>query len=409
MDEEKREVTAVTVRAPDAAALAPVAEQAPRYWGKSARALTFLWRVLLLVLAVFLVVFSALHYTAFSPLNLYYFGQDLKGLSALVTDDTAPLYYAYGGEGAAVLAYRGGVAVVGTQETAVFAADGVALLSVPHERAMQAPRGVVSRDYLIAYDHGGRHFTVINAHDVLYEGEAPAPILGAGLSDAGCFALIVASDRALSEVLLYDASFRLTHTFGRAAATVAAPLSADGRTLALVGATAAGAVVDIFTFGEEAPRATLTLDGFPLAADFTANGRLAVLTTTGLTALTSMGKLLEAQDFAGAMPTAYDIGENGVAVALQTDRLTGASRVLVTNRRGGEVLSLATEGTVFSVSVGEDSVFLLQNKQAACYRLKNGELQQTLAVPDDAISVAAIGAGRARVLCPAVALTVAAK
>lgn len=402
MDEKKREPAALVPK--ESGALVPTASDKPGYWGRNARRLRACSRVLLLLLLTFIIVFTALNYHAFSPLNLYYFGQDLKGLPAQVGGEARTLYYDYGGENDAVAVYRGGVAVASRQNVKIYASDGALLLSLALDKPMSAPRAVASRDYLIVFDFGSTTFLVFNAHDLLYEGESGAAILGVGLSDAGCFSLIVASDTSLSAVELFDAGFRHTHRFGRASATVAAPLSNDGRTLALVGATAAGAQVDFVTFGEGEARASVLFEGFPLAAEFTGNGVLTVLTTKGLYTVTAMGKSLGVIDFDGAAPIAYDIGSEGSAVALLTDKLTGASRVLAVSRRGYLRASADFTAEVTAVAIGDSYFYALSGETATVLRAKNGEVLQTAQIPTGYLAVTSMDSKTARILYSAMAL-----
>ena len=408
MEERKSESTALVLKT-DAALVSTAEGDKVGYWGKNAHRLRVLSRVLLLVLAVFLTVFTALNYYAFSPLNLYYFGQDLLQLPAQVGGGAKALYYDYGGEGASVVAYRGGACVAGREGVKIYASDGALLLSLGFDKPMSAPRTAVSRDYLIVYDFGNTAFLVFNAHDLLFEGESAAPILGVGLSDAGCFSLIEASNASLSAVELFDAGFSHTHSFRRASATVAAPLSGDGRTLALVGATALGAQVDFITFGETEARASATLAGFPLAAAFTANGVLSVLTTEGLFTVTTMGKTLGSVDFAGATPTAYDIGENGACVAVLSDALTGASEVIAVGKRGKERARAAFSAEVTAVALGDTYLYALSDDTATVLRAKNGEVVRTEALSDGYLGVTVTDGKTARILYPAMAQPLSAK
>ena len=406
--EEKKTAQADLVPSRGGTALVPV-EDTLGYWGKNARRLRALSRVLLLVLVVFLIVFTTLNYRAFSPLNIYYFGQDLKSLPTQVGGGAKTLYYDYGGEGAAVVAYRGGAAVAGRESVKIYATDGALLLSMALDKPMTAPRAAVSRDYLIVYDFGSTDYLVFNAHDLLFTGESEAPILGVGLSDAGCFSLIVASDKSLSAVELFDAGFGHTHTFGRASATVAAPLSGDGRTLALVGATNEGAVVDFITFGEMEPRASVTFEGFPLAADFTRDGVLSVLTTKGLFTVTTMGKTLDTVDFAGATPTAYEISGEGAVVALLENTLTGASRVITVNRRGKLQSEVTMPTEVTAVCVDDRYVYALSGETATVYERKKGAVKTSMPISTGYLGVSPTENGVARVFYPAVALPLSAK
>ena len=404
----QEEQSNLPVRREEQTALTAAQSGAPKksFWATNHKRLTASWRVTLVVLAGFLVVYCLLYYRSFSSDNLYYFGRDIANLPNLVGGADQPLYFDAGGDGSSVYSYRGGVAVVGREKTKVFAGGGECLLTVEYGAAYEHPAAALSRDYLVIFDRGGIGFSVINAYAVLYEGEAKAPILGVSVSDAGSFTVITSSMAHLSEVWLYDADFRLPRSFGRASATVAAPISSDGRTVAIVGATATGTVVDLFVMGEQTPLSSLTLEGFPYRAAFTSSGTLAVVSDAGLYTVNSRGVLASSTSFEGASPIAVALGDDGFAVALEVNRPNRIVRVLAFDRAGSVTLDQTRTGkTVLGLALSRECAFLLFDQSAECVRLKNGEVISSMALPDGALGITAEGGRTASILFPAMALT----
>jgi len=401
MENENRNTALVPV---SSQALAPLETEPVGYWARVGQIYRIAMLVLVFVLALFLITFSVLFAHAFSYDSIFYFGKDIATLATLSDGGDTTVYYDYKGENASPIPYRGGVAVVHGAGVDIYAANSERQLSVAFGTPFTAPRIAVSRNHLVAYDFGGDSFCVCNSYDILFEGKTDGPIYGVTLSDSGYFTVITGSKSALSEVLLYDADFNLCQRFGRASATVAAPVSDNGRTVTLVGATAEGTVVDVYVVGDEKPLSQTTLSGFPLSAGYTANSKLTVLTDIACYAMSTEGKVYETVSFDGAALAAYTVGEQGTAIALEVSRIHADYRVLVLDKKGNIEADFKTEGPVQSLSLSRERVFLLRDSAAVAIDLDRTDETETLAVPHDALGIVALGDQGARVLCPAQAL-----
>lgn len=410
MDSENREVTAL-VDVPQDKTPRATQEEAG-YWLRTSRRYSSAVAILCFVLAVFLVMFSVLSAQAFSYDSLFYFGKDVTTLVSLADTRESVIYYDYEGALARPVAYRGGVAVAHGGGTDVYAADGELLLSAEVENTYAAPRIAVSRDYLVTYDFGGTDFCVCNSYAKLYQGKTEQPILGVSVSNAGYFSVITASNPNpgenepfyLSEVLLFDANFNMVQHFGRASATVCAVVSDNGRTVALVGAVSDGTLVDVYMIGDKMPLSTTTLAGLPLVAGYTASSKLAVLTDTACHALTVEGRVYNSFSYGGAMLTAYSLNKNGVALALETDRLHAAYRVVALDKKGKVEMDVLGNGAVLSLALSRDYVWLLGAESTSCLHLRGGECIASQASIKGAFSIVALDDKTARVLSPAQAL-----
>lgn len=402
MDVENQNVTApVTV----ADSEENVPKKSLSYWARTGQKYRAVWMALCLVLAVFLIVFTAVSSHVFGYHSLFYFARDLRMVISLADLGEQALYYDYRGELSSVAVYRGGVAVAHQRGLDIYGGRGERLLSHLTEASLSAPRLAVSRNCLALFDFGGTSFLVCNSYDVLFEGKTEQPIYGVFVSEVGFVTVVTGSSSALSEVLLYNANFQLVSRFSRASATIGAAVSDNGRTVALVGATAKGAVVDVYAVGKTEPMSETVLAGFPLAMGYTAENKLAVITDEAVFALSTKGKLYGSVNFEGGLPTAYSIDENGVAVSLETDRLQAMHRVLVLSKKGSVEADFVTEYAIKALSQSDHTVWLLGSDRAVCAARNGGETVATTDASADAVGIVALHDRAARVLYPAEALT----
>ncbi|MBR2312530.1 MAG: hypothetical protein IKA46_04500 [Clostridia bacterium] len=401
MENENRSTALVEA---SSTALVGTQEKPLGYWARISKKYQSAWLIVAFVLVLFVVMFSVLFAHAFSYDSLFYFGKDIATLTSLPDQGDTTVYYDYKGEDAVPVSYRGGMAVAHAGGVDIYAADSARLLSVAYETPYAAPRIAVSRDYLIAYDFGANSFCVCNSYDMLYEGVTEQPIYGAFVSNSGYFTIITRSDTALSEVLLFDADFNLKQRFGRASATVGAVVSENGRTVTLVGAVADGTTVDVYMIGDEEPLSSTVLAGFPLAAGHTASTKLAIITDTACHVISHEGKVYETVGFDGAALAAYSVSENGIALALETDRINAAYRVLALDKKGKIQAEFTHSGRVKALALSDSRLWMLCDTEAVCVEVDNVQKVDRLAVDDGAFGIVALGDHNARVLYPAQAL-----
>ena len=400
MTPEKRPTTALVPLESDRKSVAPVAKSA--YWGRVAASYTVIWRVLLIALLLFAVLFMLLFSRAFTYDSLFCFFKDIKTVSAFVPSDYETVYTTYEEGDGTSLSYRGGIAFINRGGIEVYSPDGKRLLAV--NREMENPRAVASRKYLVAYDNGSNGFSVTNSYAELFRGETEFPILGATVSDSGHFALITASDKALSEVLLYDNNFNLIQRFQRSCATVGVSVSENGKRIAMleVGAEQGGAFtrLEIFELGEKNAALSVRFDGeFPLAVGFTSNKNLALLTDGALRCCNIEGKVLASVPTVG-VPIAVDINENGVLLVLETDEFSAAHRVIALDKKGDTVCDEIFEGEVRSAALGDGELFLLSRESAVRISTDTGK-RTALPTGSEATGLYIVDDGKLRVVYPA--------
>lgn len=378
-------------------------EETPGYWARVHRRYLLAFRVILVLLLIFAVLFASLATSAFSGDGIYYFAKDLTSLGALADRDHDTLYYQYGATVAAHAAFRGGAATAHDRGIEILAPTGEPSLHV--ERTFVTPRVVTSRHYVLAYDLGGTTFSLCNAYDELYHGTVTAPITYAAVSDTGSFAVVtaaVADENGFypSEILLYNGNFQLTQRFKRSGACIAVALSKDGRYIAILGTAESGALLDIYARKASKPQASLTFEGFPCALGFTSSNTVAVLTDMACHTLRIDGKRQKSLSFEGQTLLAYDIDEKAVAVALQTDAVRSQVRLLACDKKGN-IKYDAPHTDVYDISISDRTVWLLTAAGAVAVDLQKGVVAGTAEATPGAVAITGTGRREAKLFYPA--------
>ncbi len=382
-------------------ALIPIGEPAEKksYWARVGGAYRFLFRALLFLLPIFVIVFMALCAGGFTRNSVFGFGRDLRTISSFLSSDYATVSYTYVQGERTVLSFHDGVAAVTGGGVEIYSPDGERLSNV--EMAFSVPRAVCSQKYLLAYDFGGKSFVVTGAYGVLFSGETDFPIYGADVADTGHFALITGSDTHLSQVLLYNANFKLTQRFARDSATTAVTLSHNGKYVAIGGMTAENGstqgVVELYRIGVKNSAFRVALAEPVLAVDFTDNRHLAVLGAGSLRVMDLDGEWERALAFDGTALCDFDVNENGCALVLCTDPLRRESRVVICDKKGNILYDGMQSGDISDISLANESVFFLCGTQAVRFAWESAARDE-IECPDGASEIFAVNEGALRVI-----------
>lgn len=372
------------------------------YWARVSARYTLVWRVLLVALLLYSVMFILLFSRAFTYDSVFCFFKDLQTVSSFVSSDYNTVNATYEEGDSTALSYRGGIAFVNTGGVEVYSPDGKRLLDV--DVSLRSPRAVASRKYLVAFDCGGTTFSVTNSYTELFRGETEFPIYAAEASDSGHFALITASNDTLSQVLLYDNNFNLIQRFQRASATVGVSVSDNGKQIALIGVAAttgtAKTVVDVYQLGKSAPSYSFAWEQeIPLSVGFTNNRHLMILTDKALRSCDIDGKI-ENETALDGTPIAFTVGSEGAALVLETEKIDAIHRVFVLDKRGDLLYDGSFDRDVSAVAIGEDEAFLLAGGEVVRIDIDK-QLQTAKAVENGATGLFVVNGGEIRVVYPA--------
>lgn len=352
----------------------PVATEKPEgYFGAVARRYRNVFRVLLITLVLFAVLFVLFFSRAFTYDSLYYFVKDLSGIAAAVSADCDEVSYAYHEGNSSFGLYQGGIVRVSTAGVEIFRSDGERALYA--ELTLKEPRLALSRRYVIAYDFGGTDFYVYNSYDKLYHGETDAPILGITVSDSGAFAVLTPSEKALSSVLYYDSGFALTQRFERGSATLDMALSENGEKIAFLGLGTDGGLLDVYEIGGREPTATVSLSvGLPETVLFLTSKNIAVVGENGALVLQTDGKTLENISFGGKSPVLVAGDEHGFAVALCEKNMPTSTGVLLLDKKGDVLFSKEFDCAVSGLALSGKTLFVLSGEKIQSFSSKGEEL-----------------------------------
>ena len=359
MKEQEKKETALVPRGEQA--LVATEGKKDSYWGKVATRYTLAMRLFVVVLILFVVLFMALFSRAFTYDSLFCFFKDLKMISAFVPSDYQTVTSTYVEGEQTVLSYRGGIAFVNPAGVEIYSPDGRRLLDVSRE--LKNPRAAASRKYLVAYDHGGKTFTVTNSYAELFHGETEQPIFGLAVSDSGHFALITGSDTALATVLLYDNNFNLIHRYTRASATVGVTISGNGKWITMLELFTengqVGTKAEMFRVGEEESELTLLFeDEMPLSVAFTNDRYFALLTDKNVRFYHINGECEGAHPLSHA-PVAFDVSEDGAVLAMKRDAAGNSHTLIAFDKKGRVQYQTDFSGDVLSLSHTKDAFYIL--------------------------------------------------
>lgn len=372
MHPRQEPTTAIVAVEENTTALTVTGKEKKSYWARVATKYGALWRLLLIVTALFAVLFVLLFSRSFTYDSILCFFRDVQSAASYYPTDYDTVYATYEEGECIALSYRGGIAFVNAGGVEVYSPNGERSLDLSLE--MEQPRAVSSRKYLVIFDHGKKGFAVTNSYAELYRGETEFPILGAAVADDGHFALITTSDETLSQVLIYDNNFNLVQRFARASATVGVAIADNGAHVALLGATAEAGrlrtVLDVYAIGKTEPNATLTLEGeMPLSIGFTNNKNAAVLTDKALRVCRLDGTVREEHAYTGDV-AAFCYGDEGVTLVTKRNGTDAMHDVLMLGEKGKVLYSGEHSGDVLALAMGKEEIFILQSDRVTRLDIK---------------------------------------
>lgn len=371
------------------------------YWARIGRAYRVCFRILLVALPLFVVMFVAICSRAFTYDSIFCFFKDLRSTSSFIPSDNRTVTYTYEEGERNVIPYRGGVAAVTTGGVEVYSPDGERLLELA--MPMSSPRAAASRKYVVAFDFGQREFAVTNSYARLHRGTTEHPIYMAEVADTGQIALVTASDTYLSQVLLYDTNFHLIQSFGRASATVGVSVSDNGKYIAILSLDSKQgkreAVLQLYRIGFEKPTFSVSFAGeTPVALSFTDHRHIAVVTDGALRVLDMDGEWEEEIRFDGAALTSYAFSDTGAMLSLCSDRTDAAYRTVVVDRKGRLAYDEIHAGEdVRAIALGEEQIFLLAGNRISRIGTSDG-VKQEITCESGATQIFAMDDERLRVV-----------
>lgn len=347
------------------------------YYENISAGLGILQVVLYLSLLAFVVISFLTNTRLITYQNFYHFFQDLNASAERVdifSHDS--LSYSTDEEQSFTL-YRKGLAVAGNTGVTIFSATGRQLVS--HGIQYNDPVAVGSGKYLLVYERGGKQYSLYNANTQMHAGETEYPISGAAVSDSGMYALISSANDANSAVYLYNNRFSLMNAYKKSGNVLDVAISSDGKRIALLTVTPVGGGVSTSVMLAEPGKGNAIAEkeiatSVGTQCHFTKSGKLAVLTTTGVTYLSNNGEVEFFYDFEGKIPATAELSEDGVAICLKKTAISEKNIIIIFDKSGKIVYNDVIQQSILSLAYREGVLFWTDYSGVSQLNLESGEL-----------------------------------
>lgn len=324
----------------------------------------------IILLAVFAAVSLLTNSALLSSENLLYFAKDMTtSLSQRegVARDT--LVYTADDDNNYAL-YRDGLAVLGGEKLTVFTATGREAYSKYLSYA--TPRLCTSGRYLLAYDLGGKSYSLYNSFDRVESGTLTTPIRGVAAANDGSYCIITDGVEHASLVTLYNERFREVAYYHIKEYTLCADLTEDGSRLLLASVSSQNgrmtAHMMISTPGNSSPDAEWTVsDAYPVAAEWMSDGGVMLLSTDFAAWYDAKGNETARHVFSSNGVRSFRTSDEGCILFCRANSYDASTRVLAFDKDGDEVYNIVVDVPVTDVSLAADALCVLTDGELRLY------------------------------------------
>ena len=321
----------------------------------------------ILLLVFFILVFTVFSLTNSESItyqNLYYFAKDFR--TAIDNTEASGEGFAYDVDGNPTFEiYKGGLAISGNERLRILTASGGINLSA----------SLPLSNLLMVYGRGGTACHIYNSFTRIHSETLDGAIRSAYLSEAGAYAVVCEDDTYASAVYVYSRNFQKINKYNLNSYVVSAPLSANGKNVAILSYSVAEGVftthLRFARVGSDVVLCDYTVQGaFPLDVTFTADGRVLVLTDEGLYRVTEQNGGERIADLRESPITHFSSDADGIAVLQEG----GAGSALLSVYGADGSLSYQEDAprTVRAVRKLGDALFLHTEREIIRY-VENGE------------------------------------
>ncbi len=334
------------------------------YYTGVARKYKYAKYVTVLLLAVFLLYTFIAYGSYITYDNFMYLIKDFNTESAGAGANFAEVRYD-DQENMSVALYNGELAVLGSRGLSLYSAGGSKTLG--YSTNYSAPMLEVSDKYILAYDLGGKGYSLYTSIARVVNREADQVIMGAAVSDSGAYALVTRSSTSKFKVSLYSPTLNLKATYYKDSYVADAAVSEDGKSVVIASYELTGydytAEIMVCTSDKTEPVATVNVAGAcPYKVEYLAEGGFYVICDTCILFFDGSGTMTERYSYGGR--TLASAASNGTYTCLiLSDSTVGArSEAVFLDGTGKEAFKLEINQRVKDVSVSSGhTVYVLTN------------------------------------------------
>ena len=332
--------------------------------------------ICIMLLAVFVAVSLVTNTELLSANNLIYFAKDLTSSIAMrETEARDTLVYAADSDNQFVL-YRDGLAALGKNKLTVFTATGREAHS--HLLSYATPRLVTSGRYLLAYNLGGREFSLYNSFTSVKQSTVSQNIRGAAMCNKGYYCLITDGEESESQVLLYNDSHRMISCYSLQEYTVCADIRDDGEQMAIVSVSAQNGrmvtQVALVTPGASEWGASWTVsDAYAVQCHYTSEGDLVLLTTNAVYWFDASGQMRQTHAFSPNDVLSFRVDGESCLLLSRANAYDNATRVEAFDKAGNRVYNRIVDEAVLDAAWNGTALAVLTRGSLTVYPADSAE------------------------------------
>lgn len=315
-------------------------------------------QIVALIILVLICLYAAINWDKFSPSSL---ANTFQGFFGEFSAGGFPLTISSGNFKNAV-PVGSNIGVLTDTSVIIYSQSGSQLVQRQH--GMSNPNIESAGGKAVVFDRGGKTFRVETRFDEPYIGTTSFPIISAAISQSGKLAVVTESDSYLSELTVYDTSYRTVFKWSSAKGYIfSSALSPDGKKVAaIVINTDKGSYrtsLYIFDITRQNPLSVSNFDGLlPLSIQYIDNDKIAVVGDTESVFLSNDGKKQNIYPYNSKTLKCYT-NRNGITALAFGTYGTGNTSTVVSLSGVGSVVGNAR------IKYDVQSVFACDGKLAA--------------------------------------------
>lgn len=270
--------------------------------------------------------------------------------------------------------YKGELAVAGNRTLKMYNFRGSETRS--YEHGYSDPVLVSSEKYLLSYNVGTPSYSVYTSIARIHSGDAPGNIESAHMNSKGDYLLVCRSTDTKYVIYTYDSAFNPIAEYSKSRYVTSAAIGNDGGVVITSfdsDGIAYDCRIELYRDGSIEPDSTYSMAGiFPVKCGVWNNGGYFVICTDRVLFFDKSGALLRSEESSFDY-TSFSQSEDFLALSHDNDSLGSASSLVLYDNKGNEVLSKSFDGSISSVSVGNDNVYAITNSTAYMLSIDSGE------------------------------------
>lgn len=348
------------------------------YYEKVSKIYSAVRYLIIIILVIFVTLSTMKNSESITYSNLMFLFKDLGSAAESSNAKFGTITYnpdttlAYAG-------FRRNLATASSSGVKIYSGDGKKIFDGTDK--FVSPMIETSDRYLLVYDFGGKDYAIYNSFARIFTEELDYEITGADISESGMYAIVTKTKEYNSAVLLYTKNCTLKTRYKTDDRVTDISVNESGTRLCVLSFAAENASfvskIVILKPGETTAVAELTLsDTFPLACNYTDDGRLTVFCDNAIYFYDGDGNL-ESSFPLSSVPNTADFSGDGCVISVSENATTG-NRVTVLDTRGNTVYSGTFSGKTAAVAYSDGFLFILSGNRVCRTDVTSGEMTERI-------------------------------